>query len=204
MKSYLITDPAFYGSNTDSLEGALDVVLSHTLPDFVLLRDKQTSDYSNLAQTFVTVCRYYNIPKVLLHGDYTLANALQADGVHLTSMQFDAIPLAKDLGLFVIISTHTHDEALKAQELGADAITYSPIFISPNKGEPKGLEDLKEIVDKIRVPIFALGGITTQEQIHAVEECGVYGFASIRYFIDYPRHFVLTCPIGYDTESNSF
>jgi thiamine-phosphate pyrophosphorylase len=204
VKSYLITDPAFYGSNADSLEGALDVVLSHTLPDFVLLRDKQTSDYSALAQTFVTVCRDYNIPKVLLHGDYTLANALKADGVHLTSTQFDAIPLAKDLGLFVIISTHTYDEALKAQELGADAITYSPIFISPNKGEPKGLEDLKEIVDKIRVPIFALGGITTQEQIHAVEECGVYGFASIRYFIDYPRHFVLTCPIGYDTESNSF
>lgn len=182
IKSYLITDPVFYGSNADSLEGALDVVLSHTLPDFVLLRDKQTSDYSNLAQTFVTVCRDYNIPKVLLHGDYTLAHELKADGVHLTSTQFDAIPLAKDLGLFVIISTHTHEEALKAQELGTDAITYSPVFASPNKGEPKGLEDLKEIVDKIRVPIFALGGIVTQEQITAVEECGVYGFASIRYF----------------------
>lgn len=183
MKSYLITDPVFYGSNTVSLEGALDVVLSHTLPDFVLLRDKQTPDYSNLAQTFVAVCRDYNIPKVLLHGDYTLANALKADGVHLTSTQFDAIKTAKALGLYVIISTHTHDEALKAQELGADAITYSPIFASPNKGKPTGLEDLKEIVDKIRVPIFALGGITTQEQINAVEECGVYGFASIRYFI---------------------
>jgi len=183
VKSYLITDPAFYGSNTDSLEGALDVVLSHTLPDFVLLRDKQISDYSNLAQTFVTVCRYYNIPKVLLHGDYTLAHELKADGVHLTSTQFDTIPFAKDLGLFVIISTHTHEEALRAQELGADAITYSPIYESPNKGGPKGLEDLKEIVDKIRVPIFALGGIVTQEQITAVEACGVYGFASIRYFI---------------------
>jgi len=85
--------------------------------------------------------------------------------------------------LYVIISTHTHEEALKAQTLGADAITYSPIFPSPNKGEPKGLEDLKEIVDKIEIPIFALGGITTEEQVNTVLATGAYGFASIRYFI---------------------
>jgi thiamine-phosphate pyrophosphorylase len=119
----------------------------------------------------------------LLHGDYALADELKADGVHLTSAQFEDIAEAKKRGLYVVISTHTYEEALKAQKLGADAITYSPIFASPNKGEPKGLEDLKEIVAKIRVPIFALGGITTEEQIKAVEECGVYGFASIRYFI---------------------
>lgn len=182
MKHYLITDPAFYGTTPDALEPALEVVYSHTIPDFALFRDKQTSDYQALAQTFVTISREYKIPHVLLHGDYTLAHELRADGVHLTSTQFDLIVEAKQRGLYVIISTHTHEEALKAQELGADAITYSPIFPSPGKGEPKGLEDLKEIVAKIEIPIFALGGITTEEQIKAVEECGVYGFASIRYF----------------------
>jgi thiamine-phosphate pyrophosphorylase len=188
MKTYLITDPSYYGSTPDSLESALDVIYSHNFPDFALFRDKQTSNYRTLAHTFITLSRQYQIPHVLLHGDYALAHELKADGVHLTSTQFDAIIEAKSMGLYVIISTHTHDEALKAQDLGADAITYSPIFASPGKGEPKGLEDLKEIVDKIRVPIFALGGITTQEQIHAVQEAGAYGFASIRYFIDCPRH----------------
>ncbi|MDD4854472.1 MAG: thiamine phosphate synthase [Sulfuricurvum sp.] len=183
MKHYLITDPSFYGSSSDSLESLLNAVFSKNIPNLALFRDKQTSDYCPLAQTFIEVCRNYNVSKVLLHCDYRLAVALKADGVHLTSIQFETIPLAKALGLYVIISTHTHEEALKAQALGADAITYSPIFASPNKGEPKGLEDLKEIVDKIRVPIFALGGIVTQEQITAVEECGAYGFASIRYFI---------------------
>jgi thiamine-phosphate pyrophosphorylase len=183
VKSYLITDPSFYGTTSDVLESSLNTVLSHNILDFALFRDKQTHDYPTLAQIFVKVCRKLGVRYVLLHGDYTLANALKADGVHLTSTQFDAIPLAKDLGLFVIISTHTHEEALNAQELGADAITYSPIFASPNKGDPKGLEDLKEIVAKIDIPIFALGGITTQEQINAVQEAGAYGFASIRYFI---------------------
>lgn len=183
MKSYLITDPALYGNDADSLESALEVVLSHTLPDFAVFRDKQTPQYKTLAEMFVQTCVAYKIPKILLHSDYALAYELGAHGVHLTSTQFDDIAFSKALGLYVIISTHTHDEALKAQALGADAITYSPIFASPNKGEPKGLEDLKEIVDRIRVPIFALGGIVTQEHINAVEECGVYGFASIRYFI---------------------
>jgi len=183
VKTYLITDPSFYGSNVDSLKASLNSVFSEIIPDFAVFRDKEILDYAIMAQMFVQKCVAYKIPKILLHGDYKLANALKADGVHLTSTQFDVILLAKALGLYVIISTHTHEEALKAQELGADAITYSPIFASPNKGEPKGLEDLKEIVDKIRVPIFALGGIVTQEQISAVEACGVYGFASIRYFI---------------------
>ncbi len=183
MKSYLITDPALYGNDANALEYALDVVLSHTLPDFAVLRDKQTAHYPLLADMFIQTCRAYKIPKILLHSDYVLASTLGASGVHLTSTQFNVIKEAKALELYVIISTHTHDEALKAQELGADAITYSPIFVSPNKGEPKGLEDLKEIVDRIRVPIFALGGIVTQEHINAVEECGAYGFASIRYFI---------------------
>jgi len=183
MKHYLITDPTFYGTTSETIESALDVVYSHTLPDFALFRDKQSAHYRDLAETFISVSRSYAIPRVLLHGDYALAHELKADGVHLTSSQFDDIAEAKKRGLYVIISTHTYEEALKAQALGVDAITYSPIFYSPNKGEPKGLEDLKEIVDKIRVPIFALGGITTQEQIKAVEECGTYGFASIRYFI---------------------
>lgn len=183
MKSYLITDPSYYGSTPDALESALDVIYSHRFPDFVLFRDKQTPDYADLAHTFITLSRQYKIPHVLLHGDYALADELKADGVHFTSTQFDEIKEAKKRGLYVVISTHSYEEALKAQALGADAITYSPIFHSPNKGEPKGLEDLKEIVARIRVPIFALGGITTEEQIKAVEECGAYGFASIRYFI---------------------
>jgi len=183
VKSYLITDPSLYGTTPDSIETALPAVFSQKLPDFALFRDKQSSDYAALASVFIRICRNHTVFKVLLHGDYALASVLGADGVHLTSTQVDEIVEAKALGLYVVISTHTHEEALKAQELGADAITYSPIFFSPNKGEPKGLEDLKEIVAKIEIPIFALGGITAQEQINAVEKCGAYGFASIRYFI---------------------
>ena len=60
------------------------------------------------------------------------------------------------MGLFVIISAHTFKESEEANFLGADAVTFSPIFSSPNKGVPKGLAPLKEIVGKINIKIHQL------------------------------------------------
>ena len=71
-----------------------------------------------------------------------------------------------------------------AQNEGADAITFSPIFNSPGKGKPLGLEKLKEINDKINIKCFALGGIIHKDQVDACEALGVFGFASIRFFLD--------------------
>jgi thiamine-phosphate pyrophosphorylase len=183
VKSYLITDPSFYGHDEVTFKDRLKSVLDQHNPDFVLFRDKETPFYPELARIFIDICREKNVPKVLLHGDGLMAHKYGADGVHLTSRQFFEIAHAKSRSLYVIVSTHTHMQALMAQELGADAVTYSPIYPSPDKGEPKGLEDLKVIVDKISVPIFALGGILSKEQISAVEATGAYGFASIRYFV---------------------
>ncbi len=58
--------------------------------------------------------------------DYRLANQLNANGVHLTSMQFNQIADAKRVGLFVTISTHSIKEIERAPRLGADAVTFKP------------------------------------------------------------------------------
>ena len=62
-------------------------------------------------------------------------------------------------------------------------VTYSPIFFSPNKGEPKGLEKLKEAVDTFDIDIIALGGIIDEKHIEQIKETNAKGFASIRYFV---------------------
>lgn len=175
IKSYLITDPRLFGKTPNTLVESLSVAIEKHSPDYICLRDKTASDYESLA---LAVIKLHS--QVLLHSDVDLAIKLGAFGIHLTAAQFDEISRAKEAGLFVIASTHSYEEAVKAKE--ADAITYSPIFHSPNKGIPKGLEDLKEITGKINTKIFALGGILSAEQIKQVETCGVYGFASIRYF----------------------
>jgi len=177
IKSYLITDPKFFGSSPDILEATLRKTIEKHQPDLICLRDKETKGYRALAEAFMRLSGKH---KTILHADIDLAASMGAFGVHLTSGQYNEIDRAKEMGLYVIASTHSYEEARIAE--GADAITYSPIFYSPNKGEPKGLADLKEITGKIKTNIFALGGITTQEQIQQVQTCGVYGFASIRYF----------------------
>ena len=183
MKSYLITDPSFYGSEISTFVDNLTSVVKKFSPDYILLRDKETKNYRDLAYHFKKVCDSNSSLKCYLHQDINLASELKVFGVHLSSNQLNEIPDALSKGLNVIVSTHTHEEASYAANLGVHAITYSPIFFSPGKGTPKGLEDLKEIVDTIKVPIFALGGIVHQDQIDAVKSMGVYGFASIRYFI---------------------
>jgi len=170
IKSYLITSkPSF-------------LQLKKHRPAFALYRDKETKEYAFHAESFLQMCKSIPDLKAFLHQDYSLAHRLNARGVHLTSLQFDDVSKAKDLGLEVIISCHTKEDVKKAEKLGATYATYSPIFDTPNKGEPKGVEDLKKLVESTPLKVFALGGIISEEQVNAVEQSGAYGFASIRYF----------------------
>ncbi len=182
MKKYLITSREHYTDTPAVFRSILQESLKKHLPDFALYRDKQNPHYNTQAEHFLDVCKNFYGLKAFLHQDYLLASKLGANGVHLTSQQFEEIADAKALGLEVIISTHTHDEVLRAQALGADYVTYSPIFTTPNKGEPKGVEDLAAVVDMAQVKIIALGGIIESKHIEAIKESGAFGFASIRYF----------------------
>jgi thiamine-phosphate pyrophosphorylase len=183
MQRYLITDPEYYGATPDILVQRLDAIVDADTCDMICFRDKQTENYALMASFFLGAVEE-KCPLRLLHGDVELASKLHAEGVHLTSAQSDRIEKAKALGLYVVISCHTEAELYHACELGADAATYSPVFATPGKGEPKGLEDLKERVGKIPLNIIALGGITTPEHVKAIEQTGAYGFASIRYFVE--------------------
>lgn len=184
IKRYLITDPSVYTSNPAEVVQKLLCIKAKTQPDYICLRDKLTSDYEAIARAVVKASIQDKQTKLYLHTDFKLASELGCNGVHLPSNALHAIEEAKALGLNVMVSTHTLEEVQEAQKRGADAITFSPIFATPNKGKPLGLEKLKEINDKIHIKCFALGGIINMDQVKACEEVGVYGFASIRFFID--------------------
>ena len=180
---YAITDPSHYTREPSTLKERLFATLSSMRVDLICLRDKRASNYPEPARSFLSLRSDFPDVKFLLHTDVALAARLGADGIHLPSHAFDRIAEAKEKGLWTIVSTHTLQEAEKAQREGADAVTFSPIFDTPGKGPAQGLEKLKEIRDKISIKLFALGGIVTEEQIEAVERAGADGFASIRYFV---------------------
>ena len=184
MKKYLITSRQYYSDTPAVFRKILHETLKTHLPNFALYRDKFNPDYPLQAEHFIETCRQFDGIKSFLHQDSKLAQTLGADGVHLTSKQFDKIKKAKELGLEVCVSTHSIEELKMVQELCADYATFSPIFKTPGKGDPKGIEALKKAVESVDIKIFALGGIVSDKQVKLLEAAKPYGFASIRYFYE--------------------
>ena len=176
MIAYAITDPSTLDFNTLMP----DLKRFSQKAAMIVYRDKESACMR--AVDFVQSAKGFAFDKVLIHGDHTLAQSSEADGVHLTSLQLDEIPAAKEKALFVVVSTHSLGELKKAEELGADMATFSPVFETPGKGLPVGLEVLNSMTSQVNIPVLALGGILTEEQIAACERSGAIGFASIRYF----------------------
>ena len=180
---YLITDPQYYSNDVELFKKKLKAVLKTKKVDYACFRDKSSKNYEELALVFVKVCKKYGVKQILLNENLTLAKKLKC-GVHLTSLQFDLIKEAKEHDLYVVISCHDISQIEKAQKSFVNAVTYSPIFFTPNKGEPKGLPNLKKILSIYDMNIIALGGIINNKQIEDISNTKAYGFASIRYFLN--------------------
>lgn len=183
-QSYLITDPKYYSSNPELFQKNLRRILNKNSIDIACFRDKEATNFEELATIFVEICKEFNIEKILINENYEIAKKIGAHGVHLTSEQFDKIKEAKKDDLYVIISCHSFSDIEKAQNCYVNAITYSPIFNTPNKGEPKGTNNLKQAINLYEdINIIALGGIIKDEHLEQIKKTDAYGFASIRYFI---------------------
>ncbi|WP_072679905.1 thiamine phosphate synthase [Arcobacter sp. LA11] len=184
MISYLITDPLYYSNDVKIFEENLKKALTLKKVDMACFRDKSSENFKELAKVFVKICKEFNIEKILINGNYKLAKKLKATGVHLTSEQFNKIQKAKDLDLYTVISCHNYKDIENAQKQHVNAITYSPIFFSPNKPEAKGMAKLRETIRVYEdLDIIALGGIIDEEHISQISKTRAYGFASIRYFV---------------------
>ncbi len=183
MIQYLITDPKYYTNNPIIFKEVLTNALKTNTVDIVCFRDKVSTNTEELASIVIEVCEKYKIKNILINSNIELAIKLNISGVHLTSTQFDKIKEAKVNKLFVIISCHNLEDITKAQQIGADMVTYSPIFETPNKGIAKGCKELQKVIKMTNIPIIALGGIISSSQIKEIEQTKASGFASIRYFI---------------------
>ena len=101
---------------------------------------------------------------LLIVNDFVdIALECAADGVHLGQGDIpctEAKRMAPDL--LVGVSTHDLEEALRAQEDGADYINIGPIFATRTKQNlvaPLGTDALKEIAARVSIPFTVMGGI---------------------------------------------
>jgi len=115
-----------------------------------------------------------------------IACLVDADGVHLGQ---DDLPVAEarkivGKGKIIGVSTHSKEEALKAEEDGADYIGYGPIFATASKEgalPPRGIAALKEIASVVALPVIAIGGIR-EDNLRMILDAGAQGAALISEF----------------------
>ncbi|HEY3417433.1 MAG TPA: thiamine phosphate synthase [Armatimonadota bacterium] len=129
--------------------------------------------------------------RLLINDRADIACAAKLAGVHLTTTSLS--PAAARCCLpddaLVGVSTHTLAEARFAETSGADFITFGPVFFTLSNaayGEPRGLDQLREICQAVTLPVFALGGITP-ERVPACLDAGAHGIAAIGALLDVPN-----------------
>jgi thiamine-phosphate pyrophosphorylase len=145
-------------------------------------KDLNSEELFNLAKKMKVLLEPYDA-KFVVNDRLDIAILTGAIGVHLPEK---SIPIREIKSKFPSIivgkSCHSLEQAKKAEDEGADYIYFSPIFDVPNKGKGVGIEKLKEVCQKVKIPVYALGGIN-ETNINQVLEAGAYGIAGIRLFI---------------------
>lgn len=119
---------------------------------------------------------------VIVNDRPDVASAAGADGVHLpeTSLPPDVVRRTFKRQLVIGVSTHSIEQASIAANSGADYIFYGPIFETPGKGVPVGIESLKAVCDSLgSFPVFGLGGID-KSNFESVLSAGAAGIGAIR------------------------
>lgn len=130
----------------------------------IQLREKDCSsrDLYETARKFREITAKAGV-LLIINDRLDIALASEADGVHLGQ---DDLPLvaARKLApdMLIGVSTHSLEEALVAQQQGADYINIGPIFPTKTKaGIEKflGPDAITEITQRIKIPFTVMGGI---------------------------------------------
>ena len=149
----------------------------------IQLREKQLSGkyLYELASELATITNETET-RLLINDRADIAKASGADGVHLTARSLPVEVVRRLFGedFLIGVSTHSSDEIRSASANGADFVVLGPVFQTPNKGTPVGLEKLRDICNEFSsFPVLGLGGID-ELNFQTVLQAGAAGFAAIR------------------------
>jgi len=150
----------------------------------IQLRGKKwtSREFLDIGMKAVQFLRPKGVP-LIINDRVDISLACEADGVHLGQ---DDMPLPyarKILGKkrIIGISVATPLEAEAAEKDGADYVGAGPVFATLSKtdlGPLLGLEGLRTIREKVKIPILAIGGISA-DNVADVISAGADGVAVI-------------------------
>jgi thiamine-phosphate pyrophosphorylase len=152
-------------------------------------KDLPEDEQVALVRTLLRLARRHGAI-LTLHGEPALAEACDADGVHLSAGS-DPVIARKMLGREKLIGVSLHTVA-EAEGIDPDVVDYAiagPAFETPSKpgyGPEIGRKGLAEIAAAARVPILAIGGLnaTRAAEVLAVGPAGIAVMGGIMRAVD--------------------
>lgn len=180
MLLYAVTDRSWLGDRrlTDQVEEILKAGAT-----LLQLREKELSfdEFVTEAKQMKKITERYQIP-LIINDSIDVAVAAGADGVHLGQGDDNILKAREILGRKKIIgiSAHTVEEAMDAQNNGADYLGVGAVFGTATKKDAGIVtyEILKEICEAVTIPVVAIGGINS-DNIMKLAGSGVAGVAVI-------------------------
>ena len=138
-------------------------------------KDKSLEEYEELATKINNICEVHQVP-LIINQNISVAAKLGQRNIHLSienlrKYKYGLLPFVQ-----IGASVHSVDEGKEAKDLGATYLIAGHIFSTDcKKGfPPRGLPFLKEVCDSVSIPVFAIGGITT-DKIKDVTMTGAKG-----------------------------
>jgi len=177
---YAVTDRTWLQGRSlaDAVEEAIKAGVT-----LVQLREKDL-DYDSfvkLALEIKSVTDKYQIPYII-NDSIDVAIACGADGVHVGQSDMKAADVRKLLGYEKIlgVSVQTVEQAVKAEEEGADYIGVGSVFPTSTKSDAKSVstDELKEICKAVKIPVVAIGGISRDNAMELAGS-GIDGIAVV-------------------------
>ena len=162
MLLYAVTDRSWLKENETLLDVVKEVVKNGAT--FLQIREKDLNgaDFEAEAKTLQDICREHQVPYVV-NDNVEIAMKIHADGVHVGQSDIKGRDIRAMIGSDKIlgISAGTVEEAVAAEQAGADYIGLGAIFGTSTKKNARNItmDRLNEIVEAVEIPVVAIGGI---------------------------------------------
>jgi thiamine-phosphate pyrophosphorylase len=181
MLLYAVTDQSWLKEGESLLSVCEDVLANGAT--FLQIREKDldANSFEAEAVKLKDLCARHKVPYVV-NDSVEIAVLINADGVHVGQSDIKGRDIRSLIGPDKIlgISAGTVDEAIAAENAGADYIGVGAVFGTSTKKNARNLtvEKLKEISSAVSIPVVAIGGINGKNLME-LSGSGVDGVAVV-------------------------